>query len=154
MGSTSVIGRVAQSNHALEFIDVLRQIDWEAPQDLQLCIILDSNSSHNTLEVKAWLAKNPRFKVHFTPTSASWLNEVEKWFGQLERRALYRGNSISVGESKSGIKKCIKVHNEKLAKPFRWNKTTGHDCIIGMAILRLIDNKRVNLIGAIFGGLE
>ena len=149
-----VIGRVAQSHHALEFIDVLRQIDWEAPQDLQLCIILDSNSSHNTLEVKAWLAKNPRFKVHFTPTSASWLNEVEKWFGQLERRALYRGNSISVGESKSGIKKCIKVHNEKLAKPFRWNKTTGHDCIIGMAILRLIDNKRVNLIGAIFGGLE
>ncbi|MAO12230.1 IS630 family transposase [Marinobacter vinifirmus] len=127
-----VIGRVTQRHHALEFLDVLRQIDWEAPQDLQLYVILDSNSSHNTSEVKAWLAKNPRFKVHFTPTSASWLNEVDKWFGQLDRRELYRGNLTSVGESKSGIKKCIKVHNEKLANPFRWNKTTAHDCIIGM----------------------
>ncbi|MBY5963689.1 MULTISPECIES: IS630 family transposase [Marinobacter] len=127
-----VIGRVTQRHHALEFLDVLRQIDWEAPQDLQLYVILDSNSSHNTSEVKAWLAKNPRFKVHFTPTSASWLNEVDKWFGQLDRRELYRGNLTSVGESKPGIKKCIKVHNEKLANPFRWNKSTAHDCIIGM----------------------
>lgn len=127
-----VIGCVTQSHHALEFLDVLRQIDWEAPQDLQLYVILNSYSSHNTSEVKAWLAKNPRFKVHFSPTSASWLNGVEKWFVQLERRALYRGNLTSVGESKSGIKKCFKVHNEKLAKPFRWNKTTAHDCIIGM----------------------
>lgn len=137
-----VIGRVTQRHRAKEFLDFLRQIDRETPKDLDLHLILDNSSTHKTPEVKTWLAKHPRFKLHFTPTSASWLNAVEGWFGQLERRALYRGIFTSVGELKSAIKKYIKVHNEKLAKPFRWHKSAESIMTsVARAKLSLIDNK-------------
>ena len=137
-----VIGRVTQRHRAREFLDFLRQIDRETPKDLDLHLILDNSSTHKTPEVKTWLAKHPRFKLHFTPTSASWLNAVEGWFGQLERRALYRGIFTSVGELKSAIKRYIKVHNEKLAKPFRWHKSAESIMTsVARAKLSLIDNK-------------
>ena len=140
-----VIGRVTQSHRAKEFLDFLRQIDRESPKDLDLHVILDNSSTHKTPEVKTWLAKHPRFKLHFTPTSASWLNAVEGWFGQLERRALYRGIFTSVAELKSAIKKYIKIHNEKLAKPFRWHKSAEAIMTsVARAKLSAIDNKRAN----------
>jgi len=86
--------------------------------------------------------KHPRFKLHFTPTSDSWQNAVEGWFGQLERRALHRGTFTSVGELKTAVRRFIKVHNEKLAKPFRWhNSAESIMTSVARAKLRVIDNK-------------
>jgi len=137
-----VIGRITQRHRAKEFLDFLRQIDRETPKEQDLHLILDNSSTHKTPEVKAWLEKHPRFKLHFTPTSASWLNAVEGWFGQLERRALYRGIFTSVGELKTAIRRYIKTHNEKLAKPFRWHKSAESIMTsVARAKLSIIDNK-------------
>lgn len=70
-----------------------------------------------------WVDNNPRVYFHFTPTSASWLNAVQGWFAQLEKRSLYRGIFTSVRELKQEIYRFIKVHNRELAKPFRWTKS-------------------------------
>ena len=91
-----VIGRVTKRHRATEFLAFLRQIDKATPPKLDLHLVLDNSSTHSTPEVNKWLAKHPRFKLHFTPTSASWLNAVEGWFAQLERRALYRNAFTSV----------------------------------------------------------
>jgi hypothetical protein len=85
--------------------------------------LLDNGSTHKTPVIKQWLEKHPRFKLHFTPTSASWLNAVEGWSAQLERRALYRGVFTSVAELKAAIRQFIEAHNDLSAKPFKWNKT-------------------------------
>jgi len=137
-----VLGRITQRHRAKEFLDFLRQIDRETPKEPDLHLILDNSSTHKTPEVKAWLEKHPRFKLHFTPTSAPWLNAVEGWFGQLERRTLYRGIFTSVGELKTAIRRFIKIHNEKLAKPFRWHKSAESILTsVARAKLSVIDNK-------------
>ncbi len=137
-----VIGRITQRHRAKEFLDFLRQIDRETPNEQDLHLILDNSSTHKTPKVKAWLEQHPRFKLHFTPTSASWLNAVEGWFGQLERRALYRGIFTSVDELKTAIRRYIKTHNEKLAKPFRWHKSAESIMTsVARAKLSVIDNK-------------
>lgn len=118
-----VIGRVTKRHRAKEFIEFLRQIERNTPKDQDLHIILDNSSTHKTPEMKTWLKEHPRFQLHFTPTSASWLNAVESWFGQLERRALYRGVFSSVGDLEKALRNYIKVHNKELAKPFCWTKT-------------------------------
>jgi len=118
-----VTGKVTARHRAKEFLDFMRHIERTTPRDLDLHVILDNSSTHKTAEVKAWLEKHQRIKLHFTPTSASWLNAVEGWFAQLERRALYRGAFSSVKELKDEIHRFIKVHNTACAKPFRWTKT-------------------------------
>lgn len=117
-----VQGRVTQRHRAKEFLDFLRQVERNSPKELDLHLILDNSSTHKTKQVKDWLESHPRIKVHFTPTSASWLNAVEGWFSQLERRALYRGVFCSVNDLRDAIHQFIKTYNEKLAKPFIWNK--------------------------------
>lgn len=121
--SGEVIAKVTDRHRAKEFIEFLKQIDKSTPEDLDLHIILDNLSAHKTTEVKVWLEKHPRVHFHFTPTSASWLNAVEGWFSQLERRALYRGVFTSVKDLKNEIKRYVKVHNKYSAKPFRWTKS-------------------------------
>ncbi len=121
--SGEVIAKVTDRHRAKEFIEFLKQINKSAPKDLDLHIILDNLSAHKTTEVKVWLEKHPRVHFHFTPTSASWLNAVEGWFSQLERRALYRGVFTSVKDLKNEIKRYVKVHNKYSAKPFRWTKS-------------------------------
>jgi transposase len=118
-----VTGRVTSRHRAKEFLDFMRQIERSTPKELDLHVILDNSSTHKTAEVNAWLEKHPRIKLHFTPTSASWLNAVEGWFAQLERRALYRGVFSSVKELKDEIHRFIKVHNVVSAKPFKWTKS-------------------------------
>lgn len=118
-----VMGRVTQKHRAKEFLDFLKQIDRSTPKDQALHLIVDNSSTHKTPEVQKWLARHPRFELHFTPTSASWLNAVEGWFGQLERRALYRGTFTSVKELRDAIRAYIKAHNEGHAKPFHWTKS-------------------------------
>lgn len=117
-----VMGRTTKRHRAKEFLGFLRQIDNATPKDQDLHMILDNNSTHKTQEVKDWLKAHPRFILHFTPTSASWLNAVEGWFSQLERRAIYRGTFSSVKELREEIQRFIRVHNARSAKPFRWTK--------------------------------
>lgn len=140
-----VMGRITQRHRAKEFLDFLRQIDSNTPAGLDLHVILDHSSIHKTAAIKAWLEKHPRFKLHFTPTSASWLNAVEGWFSQLKRRALYRGVFTSVTDLKTAIRQFIKANNEHSAKPFKWNKTA--EAIISsvhMAKLSVVKNKLMN----------
>ena len=119
----NVMGRITQRHRAKEFLDFMRQIDKATDPALDLHVILDNSSTHKTAEVRAWLAKHPRIKLHFTPTSASWLNAVERWFASLERRALYRGAFGSVQELRIAIRQFIDAHNAHSAKPFRWTKS-------------------------------
>jgi len=119
----NVMGRITARHRAREFLEFMRQIDKATDPALDLHVILDNSSTHKTVEVKAWLAKHPRIKLHFTPTSASWLNAVERWFAQLERRALYRGAFGSVQELREAIRQFIDAHNAYGAKPFRWTKS-------------------------------
>ncbi len=88
-------------------------------------MILDNSSTRKAPDVKKWLDKHPRFNLHFTPTSASWLNAVEGRFLQLERRAIHRGVFTSVEELRNGIHRFIKVHNAQSAKPFKWTKSAA-----------------------------
>ena len=121
--SGEVIGRLTKRARGREFLAFLRQIDRRVPPELDLHLILDNSGTHGTPAVKEWLAANPRVKLHHTPTSASWLNAVEGWFAQLERRALKRGVFTSVGELKQAIEAFIRAHNKHSAKPFKWTKT-------------------------------
>jgi transposase len=120
----------------------LQQIERSTPAGLDLHVILDNSSTHKTAAIKQWLEKHPRFKLHFTPTSASWPNAVEGWFAQLERRALYRGAFTSVADLKVAIRQFIEAHNEHSTKPLKWNKTA--EAIISLAHkakLSVIKNK-------------
>lgn len=117
-----VTGRVTSRHRSKEFLDFLRQIERSVAKELDLHLIMDNSSTHKTDGVFDWLKKHPRIKVHFTPTSASWLNAVESWFSQFEKRALYRGVFCNVKELRDEIHRFIKIHNAENAKPFRWKK--------------------------------
>lgn len=121
--SGRVLGRTTRRHRAREFLDFLRQINRAVPAELDLHVILDNSSTHKTAEVMQWLKTHPRFIFHFTPTSASWLNAVESWFGQLERRAIHRGTFTSVKELRDEIHRFIRQHNNRSAKPFTWTKS-------------------------------
>lgn len=118
-----VIGKLSDRTRSKEFLEFLKHVEKNTPKHQDLHIILDNLSAHKTSDVKDWLEENPRVKFHFTPTSSSWLNAVEGWFAQLERRALYRGIFTSVAELKNEIRRYIKIHNKELAKPFKWTKS-------------------------------
>lgn len=117
-----VMGKVAKRTRSKEFLSFLKQINRNHPKGKELHIILDNHSAHKTKEVMNWLEKNDHIHFHFTPTSASWLNAVEGWFAQLERRALYRGVFSSVAELQQALLEFIRVHNRTSAKPFTWKK--------------------------------
>ncbi len=135
VASGNVIGRTTHLHRAKEFIAFLAQIDRNTTEGLDLHLILDNSSTHKTPEVRAWLVRHPRFQLHFTPTSSSWLNAVERWFSTLEERFLYRGVFTSVGELNRGLHEYIAVHNGQWAKPFCWTKTA-------QVILEKVDRAR------------
>ena len=118
-----VLGRITKRHRAKEFLQFLRQINRSTPSHLDLHLILDNSSTHKTEEILKFLKRHPRFHFHFTPTSASWLNAVETWFSQLERRAVRRGVFTSVAELRQEIRQFIEAHNQHAAKPFRWTKS-------------------------------
>jgi transposase len=117
-----VIGKVARKTNSKEFLSFLKLVDRRTNPEKDLHIILDNLSAHKTKEVRDWVASRPRIHLHFTPTSSSWLNAVEGWFAQLERRALYREVFTSVSELKAELERFIKTHNTESAKPFKWTK--------------------------------
>lgn len=120
-----VIGRTTTRHRAKEFLDFLRQVERSTPKKLALHLIMDNSSTHKTPDVQKWLERHPRITVHFTPTSASWLNAVESWFSQLERRSIHRGVFTSVKELRAEIHRFISAHNAKSAKPFKWTKNAA-----------------------------
>jgi transposase len=116
-----VIGSCYPRHRNLEFRKFLRQIDSAVPAGLAIHMILDNYGTHNHPKVKAWLEKHPRFHLHFTPTSSSWLNLVERWFGEITRKRIRRGVFRSVPELVAAIEDFIRVNNEN-PKPFVWMK--------------------------------
>ena len=91
-----VFGQCRKRHRHEEFLSFLRLIDREVPAELDIHLVLDNYATHKHAKVKRWLAARPRFHLHFTPTSASWLNQVERWFGLLSQRAIKRGSFRSV----------------------------------------------------------
>jgi transposase len=115
----TVISRCEQRHRHVEWLDFLRQINRETPQDKSLHLICDNYATHKHPKVKEWLAKHPRFHVHFTPTSASWLNMVERFFRDITTQRLRNGVFRSVPELTVAIKEYIALHNQN-PKPFVW----------------------------------
>ena len=120
--SGKVIGECMPRHRAKEFLKFLRQIDKAVPARRDVHLVLDNYATHKTPEVKAWLDKHPRFKLHFTPTSASWLNLVERFFAEITTRRIRRGSYSSVDDLETAIYDYLARHNEK-PKPFRWTKS-------------------------------
>lgn len=117
-----VIGRCLPRHRNTEFLKFLRVIDREVPQGLQIHMICDNYGTHKHPNVTAWLAKHPRFRLHFIPTSSSWLNMVERWFRDLTEKALRRGVFHSVDDLVSAIEDYLKANNDD-PKPFVWTAT-------------------------------
>lgn len=117
-----VIGKCYKRHRAKEFLAFLKEIDAKAPDDLDVHIIMDNYATHKTKQVKAWLARRPHYHVHFTPTSASWINQVERWFAELTRKQLQRGAHTSVRDLEADIMSFIETHNEN-PRPFKWTKS-------------------------------
>lgn len=120
--SGKVIGDCMPRHRAKEFLKFLRQIDKAVPARSDIHLVLDNYATHKTPDVKAWLDKHPRFKLHFTPTSASWLNLVERFFAEITSRRIRRGSYSSVNDLEAAIYDYLARHNEK-PKPFKWTKT-------------------------------
>jgi len=117
-----VIGKCYKRHRASEFLDFLKKIDAHVPAGLDIHIIMDNYATHKTDRVKAWLARRPHYHIHFTPTSASWINQVERWFAELTRKQIQRGVHRSVAQLEADIRAFIKRHNDN-AKPFKWTKS-------------------------------
>jgi transposase len=118
----AVIGKCYKRHRAAEFLDFLKQIDSNVPEGLDVHIVMDNYATHKTPMVKAWLARRPHYHVHFTPTSASWINQVERWFAELTRKQIQRGVHTSVAQLETDIRSFIDAHNAN-PKPFRWTKS-------------------------------
>jgi transposase len=118
----TVIGECLPRHRHTEFLKFLRTIDREVPKGLQVHLILDNYSTHKHENVKDWLAKHPRFHLHFTPTSSSWLNLIERWFGKLTDKAIRRGVFHSVPELINAIETYLQANNEN-PEPFIWTAT-------------------------------
>ena len=122
IASGFVIGKCYKRHRAVEFLDFLKQIDAQIPDGLDVHIVMDNYATHKTVMIKTWLARRPHYHVHFTPTSASWINQVERWFAELTRKQLRRGVHTSTKQLETDIRAFIERHNES-PKPYRWTKS-------------------------------
>jgi len=120
--SGEVIGQLHQRHRAIEFLKFLKTIDANVPAQLDVHLVLDNASSHKTPKVKRWLARHPRFVLHFTPTSSSWINLVERCFSELTTKLLRRGAHRSVRALNTDIRQWIDTWNED-PRPYVWVKT-------------------------------
>ncbi|MEV8038999.1 IS630 family transposase [Streptomyces sp. NPDC086182] len=117
-----VISRLSAQHRAVDFRDFLTDIDRQTEPGLAVHVICDNLSAHKAPVVHTWLLAHPRFTLHFTPTYSSWINQVERWFAELQRRCLERGFFCSLDDLKTALDEWIKVWNEA-ARPFKWTKT-------------------------------
>jgi transposase len=117
-----VVGSLHARHRAIEFKKFLQRLDREVPAALEVHLILDNASTHRTPAIQRWLAAHPRFLLHFTPTSSSWLNLVERWFAELTTKKLRRGSHRSVRQLNTDIRDWIESWNDN-PRPFVWTKT-------------------------------
>lgn len=132
-----VIGQCVPRHRHQEFLKFLRRLDKEFPEELALHLVMDNYGTHKTPEVQQWLARHPRFVCHFIPTSSSWVNLVERWFGELTRKAVRRGAFVSVRDLIQAIEEFLATWN-KNPKPFVWTAKVED-------IIRKIERARAKL---------
>ena len=123
-----VIGRCQPRHRHQEFLRFLDQIETEVPPQLEVHLVLDNYATHKAPKVSAWFKKHPRYHLHFTPTSASWLNQVERWFGKITDQRIRRSAFKCVKDLEKAILAYIKTNNQN-PKPFVW--TASADMILG-----------------------
>ena len=117
-----VLGALHQRHRAIEFKQFLNTIEREVPAELDVHVVLDNSSTHKTPAIKKWLLAHPRFVLHFTPTSSSWLNLVERWFAELTTKLLKRGTHRSVRDLNADIRAWMTNWNQD-PRPYVWTKT-------------------------------
>ena len=117
-----VIGQTHRRHRGAEFLQFLRTIEANVPPKLDIHLVMDNYGTHKTPTIKAWFARNPRFHVHFTPTSASWLNQVERWFATLTQNYIRRGTHRSTRQLEQAIRHYLELNNNN-PKPFVWSKS-------------------------------
>ncbi len=122
VASGHVLGQLHRRHRSREFRRFLDTIDRNVPTDLEVHLILDNYGTHKTQLIRRWLAQRPRFHLHFTPTSASWLNLVERWFAELTEKQIRRGVHRSTLQLENAIRHFIDHHNQN-PKPFVWTKS-------------------------------
>lgn len=120
--TSRVIGQLHRRHRSAQFRQFLDLIEANVPAGLEAHIILDNYGTHKTALIRNWFAKRPRFHLHFTPTYASWINLVERWFAEITNKRIRRGVFRSVRELEAAIREYIDAHNEN-PKPFVWTKT-------------------------------
>ncbi|MEX2553807.1 MAG: IS630 family transposase [Actinomycetota bacterium] len=133
----AVLGKCLPRHRHDEFLQFLRLIDAQVPKDLALHLILDNYGTHSHENVRIWLAKHPRFQLHFIPTSSSWLNLAERWFREITDKAIRRGSFTSVAELIAAIERYLTAHNNN-PKPLVWTATAN-------SILEKVKRGRVTL---------
>ena len=117
-----VIGELHRRHRSSEFVQFLRTIDASVPAALDVHLVMDNDGTHKTPSIKSWFARHPRFHVHFTPTSASWLNQVERWFATLTEKYIRRGTHRSTRQLEEAIRHYLDVYNAE-PRPFVWSKS-------------------------------
>lgn len=117
-----VLARCKKRHRAKDLVAFFRELNAAVAPGLEVHVILDNLSAHKAPEIHRWLLRNPRFRLHFTPTYSSWLNLVERFFGLLTEQALKRGSHTSIPDLRQAIMTYVDVHNER-SKPFVWTKT-------------------------------
>ena len=135
----TVIGALHQRHRAVEFRKFLKTIDDTVPSGLDLHLIIDNYAIHKTPAIQRWLLRHPRFHLHFTPTGASWLNLVERWFAALTEKQLRRGVHRSNRELEDAIRHYLE-HNNRHPKPFIWTKTADQILDSVARFCKLISN--------------
>jgi len=118
----TVISELHRRHRAIEFRKFLVKVDKAVPADLDVHLVCDNYATHTTAEIRTWLARHPRFHVHFTPTGSSWMNQVERWFGLLTDKLIRRGVHTSVQALENDIRDWIATWNDN-PRPFTWTKT-------------------------------
>jgi transposase len=124
----SVITQCKPQHRHQEFLSFLRHLDEQVPQHLDIHLICDNYATHKHTKVRAWLARRPRYHIHYTPTYSSWLNQIERWFGLITQQAIRRGFFDSVADLKCKINKFVEHYNQH-PRPFKWTATA--DSILG-----------------------
>lgn len=119
----SVVGSCKPRHRHAEFLDFLREVEAHTPKELDLHLVLDNYATHKHADVKAWLEVNPRVRLHFVPTSCSWLNLVERFFARITNERVRRGSFESVEALERAIREYLDLHNQH-PKPFKWTAAT------------------------------
>ena len=122
LATGEVIGELPRRHRSSEFLQFLRTIEANVPTALDGPLVMDNDGTHKTPSIKAWFARPPRFHVHFTPTSASWLNQVERWFATLTEKNIRRGTHRSTRQFEQAIRQYLDIHNAN-PRPFVWAKS-------------------------------